>query len=411
MTADVDDEIDVGVKMTCRAEMRDRLDQTEIHAEGVLDERFAVARDGGGDDMYAVAAQLVELCQLLADNVRRVALVGLVVVEQDLVVLADEHELGRGRAAVDAEIGIALINGNVLGHDVMRAVPRFELLILLLGLEQRRQIVRNDRRAGGLFERIEQGGHGVGLRGGACILRCAGRDGIRREGREVRVLIIQTERLLKALLEALEEEQRAAEEQHIALDLAALCEAGDGLVDDRLKNRGCDILLACALIEQRLDVRLGEHAAARSDGVDALRALREMVKLGRGNVEQYRHLVDERAGAAGAGTVHALFQLTGQKDDLRVLAAELDDDVCRRHVHADRLARSKDLLNEVDVRRLGNAETGRAGDRAVDRRILADQPARGANQLDSLFAHLGKMAFIVFVDDLSIAHNDDLDRC
>ena len=34
-----------------------------------------------------------------------------------------------------------------------------------------------------------------------------------------------------------------------------------------------------------------------------------------------------------------------------------------------------------------------------------------ANQLDSLFAHLGKMAFIVFVDDLSIAHNDDLDRC
>ena len=44
----------------------------------------------------AVAAQRVELCQLLADNVRRVALVGLVVVEQDLVVLADEHELGRG---------------------------------------------------------------------------------------------------------------------------------------------------------------------------------------------------------------------------------------------------------------------------------------------------------------------------
>ena len=35
----------------------------------------------------------------------------------------------------------------------------------------------------------------------------------------------------------------------------------------------------------------------------------------------------------------------------------------------------------------------------------------GLDQLDSLFAHLGKMAFIVFVDDLSIAHNDDLDRC
>ena len=188
----------------------------------------------------------------------------------------------------------------------------------------------------------------------------------------MRVLIIQTERLLKALLEALEEEQRAAEEQHIALDLAALCEAGDGLVDDRLKNRGRDILLACALVEQRLDVRLGEHAAARSDGVDALRALREMVKLGRGNVEQYRHLKSMNAPkAAGAGTVHALFQLTGQKDDLRVLAAELDDDVGRRHVHADRLARSKDLLNEVDVRRLG---TPRPAEPVIEQWIGVSSP-------------------------------------
>ena len=44
-----------------RAEVRDRLDQTEIHAEGILDERFAVAGDRRGHDMYAVAAQLVQL--------------------------------------------------------------------------------------------------------------------------------------------------------------------------------------------------------------------------------------------------------------------------------------------------------------------------------------------------------------
>ena len=96
----------------------------------------------------------------------------------------------------------------------------------------------------------------------------------------MRVLIIQTERLLKALLEALEEEQRAAEEQHIALDLASLCQTGDGLVDDRLKNRGCDILLACTLVEQRLDIRLREYAAAGSDRVDRLIILCIFIQTG-----------------------------------------------------------------------------------------------------------------------------------
>ena len=101
--------------------------------------------------MYAVAAQLVELGQLLADNVRRIALVGLVVVEQDLVVLADEHQLGGGGAAVDAEIGVALVHGDVLRHDIVRAVAALEVLVLLLVLEQRRQVVRQRPAASAAF--------------------------------------------------------------------------------------------------------------------------------------------------------------------------------------------------------------------------------------------------------------------
>ena len=129
---DVNDEVDIRAEVARRAEVRDRFDQAEVHAERVLDERLAVAGDCAGYDMYVVAAQLIELCQLLADDVRRVALVGLVVVEQDLVVLADQHQLGRGRAAVDAEIGVALVHGDVLGHHVVHAVAALEFLILLL---------------------------------------------------------------------------------------------------------------------------------------------------------------------------------------------------------------------------------------------------------------------------------------
>ena len=57
-----------------------------------------------------------------------------------------------------------------------------------------------------------------------------------------------------------------------------------------------------------------------------------------------------------------------------------------------------------------NAEARRTGDCAADRRIRADGLARILHQLDRLFAHLGKVALIVLVDDLSIAHNHDLDR-
>ena len=389
--------------------MRDRLDQTEIHAEGILDERFAVAGDRRGHDMYAVAAQLVQLGELLADNVRRIALVGLVVVEQNLVVRTDEHQFGGGGAAVDAEVRIALVHGDVLRHDIVHGVTVLEFLVLLLILEQRRQVVGNDRSVCRLFERREQRIDRVGLLRAACVLRCARRDGIRRESRKVRVRIIQLQRLLKALLQTLEEEQRAAEEQHIALDLTALCQTRDGLVDDGLKDGGGYVLLARALVEQRLDVRLGEHAAAGSDGVDALRALRELVEFGRRYVQQDGHLVDKSAGAARTGAVHALLQLAGEEDDLRILAAELNDDIGLRNVYADSLAGGEHLLHEINIRGFRHAQTGRAGDRTAERRVLADEAARRAHQLDRLFTHLGKMPFVVLVDDLSIADNDDLD--
>ena len=153
--------------------------------------------------------------------------------------------------------------------------------------------------------------------------------------REVCVRLIQLQRLLKALLQPLEEEQRAAEEQHIALDLAALRQTGDGLVDDRLKDGGGNVLLARALVEQRLNIRswrirrsgtrwcrCAPRSCASSSSSDGVTSSSD------------RHLVDERAGAARAGAVHALLQLTGEEDDLRVLAAQLNDNIGLRNVHA-----------------------------------------------------------------------------
>ena len=79
-----------------------------------------------------------------------------------------------------------------------------------------------------------------------------------------------------------------------------------------------------------------------------------------------------------------------------------------RDMDADRLAGGEYLLHKVDTRRLGNAEASRAGDRAVDNGVLTDQAAGICHKLDSLFAHLGKVALIMFVDNLPIAHDNDL---
>ena len=65
----------------------------------------------------------------------------------------------------------------------------------------------------------------------------------------------------------------------------------------------------------------------------------ELVETGGVGMEQLGHLVDEGAGAARAGAVHALLGGGMEVGDLGVLAAELDDDV-RLRVAAARAASS-----------------------------------------------------------------------
>ena len=78
--------------------------------------------------------------------------------------------------------------------------------------------------------------------------------------------------------------ERAAEEHDLALDLSALRQSADRLVDDRLIDGGGDIRLGRALVDQRLDIRFREYAAARGDGVEVLMAQAQLIHLGVGEV-------------------------------------------------------------------------------------------------------------------------------
>ncbi len=149
----------------------------------------------------------------------------------------------------------------------------------------------------------------------------------------------------------------------MAADGMAAGKTRDGLRHDRLEDACRDVLLARALVQQRLHVGLREHAAAARDGIQNLMLRGELVKARRVGVQKHRHLVDEGARTAGAGAVHALLDAARVKvDDLRVLAAKLN-----RHVGLGNesfnggLARNN-LLHELHAEPLGKQQAARAGD-------------------------------------------------
>ena len=91
----------------------------------------------------------------------------------------------------------------------------------------------------------------------------------------------------------------------------------------------------------------------------------QIVQFIGGHVQQRSHLIDERAGAAGAAAVHADFQIlaavVGEEQDFGVLAAQLND---RVHVAQDAfhgLTGGVDLLLEGQAQPFGQTHTGGAG--------------------------------------------------
>src|SRR5699024_3832602 len=128
----------------------------------------------------------------------------------------------------------------------------------------------------------------------------------------------------ESIPELIQEVQGAAQKCHMSPDGFSAGQSADGLVDNSLEDGGGQIFPGGTFIDQRLDVRLGKHAAAGSDGVEGLVILCVLVETGGVCLEQGSHLVDEGAGTAGTHAVHALLNAAALKvDDLCILAAKL----------------------------------------------------------------------------------------
>ncbi|KAF5028097.1 hypothetical protein DSECCO2_662630 [anaerobic digester metagenome] len=181
-----------------------------------------------------------------------------------------------------------------------------------------------------------------------------------------------------------------------------LRQPGDGLVDDRRKDGGCDVVMVCALVEQRLNVRLCEHAAARSDGIKALGARGVIVHLLRSDIQQGGHLINKGAGAAGAGAVHAHLQPVFQEENFGVLAAQLNGGIGVGQTVAQGDAGRKNLLHKRDAALFGQPHARRARncqhELILRRKALADC----IDEFGCFFRNLRIVALIRMIDNVVI---------
>ena len=118
-------------------------------------------------------------------------------------------------------------------------------------------------------------------------------------------------------------------------------------------------------------------------------------------MQQARHLVDEGTRAASARAVHALLDAVVKVDDLRVLAAQLDDDVGLGLEGLDCRLGGDDLLHELKAQPLRQEQAARTGDGDLETSVAEDL-ARSAEKRLHGGAHVGMMALVAGIDKLCV---------
>ena len=283
LAADVDDGGDAGADEFCGAVVGHRLDLALVHGEGGLDQAFAVAGRARAANLAALGQRGADGAHDVDGRGHGVALVGGVVGEDDAVLGVDDDGLDRRGARVDAEPAAAL--GLVeagLGDDV-EAVAGDELLAVLRGREEGVQARGFDLHGGG-GEALHEGREllAAGLDGGGARLLGLARPlgGLllgeeRGADGDVELGVVGGDEGvglgqegLVGLAQGGQEVQGAAEEHNGAADRATARQAGDGLGGDRVEDGGGQVLVGGALVDEGLDVGLGEDAAARGDRIE-----------------------------------------------------------------------------------------------------------------------------------------------
>ena len=381
LAADVDDGGDAGADELGGAVVGHRLDLTLVQGEGGLHQALAVSRGAGAPNLAALRQRAAHRSHDVDGGRDRVALVGGVVGEDDAVARVNDDGLDRGRTRIDAEPAatLGLVEAG-LGDDV-EAVAGHKLVAVFGGGEERVH-ARGFNLDGGGGEAFHEGGElvtagvdggGTGLLGLALPLGglLVGQQGGTDRDVELGVVggdegVGLGQQGLVGLAQGGQEVQGTAEEHNGSADRAPAGQARDRLGGDRVEDGCGQVFVRGPLVDEGLDVGLGEDAAARGDRVELGVAGRHLAQARGVRVQEGRHLVDEGAGAARAGAVHTLLGGGVQVGELGILAAQLDNDVDFGVEALGGLGAGDDLLHEGDAHGARRGQAAGARDGSVD---------------------------------------------
>ena len=108
----------------------------------------------------------------------------------------------------------------------------------------------------------------------------------RRSIRDIQVRVLRGDvrihlvfqRAVEGFAQLAHEKQRAAEKHDGAFDRPTACQSGDGLGGDGLEDGRGEVRLGRAIVDERLEVGLGEHTATGGDRIQGRVLLRHVVE-------------------------------------------------------------------------------------------------------------------------------------
>ena len=171
---------------------------------------------------------------------------------------------------------------------------------------------------------------------------------------------------LVGLAKLRKEVQRAAEEHDVSADGSTASQTCNGLGCDRAEDRGREVLVRGALVDQWLDIRFRKDTAARGDGVKLGVCFGQRIEPRSIGVEKRGHLVDKGSGSTRAGSVHSLFRGGVKVGELGIFTTQFDNDVNFWVESLSGFRSCDDFLDEGDFHCSSGRQTTRAGDRGLD---------------------------------------------
>ncbi len=306
--------------------MGHRLHLPVVQTEGGLKQSFPIAGGAGPDDPRPSRQQTLQLPHGTLRGFNGVTLIIGVEGIQKLSFLSNKGKLRSGRSCVDAQIAVSFVGLQILFRHHSPGMTGGKPVIVLLIFKQGFQPGHFEGDGNALLQSPDQISD---LHTGG-VLRLHGRA---HGGKQVRILRVngsfrrQTQCTDKGLFQLRQEVERPAQKGHAAPDGLAAGKAGNGLIHHCLENGGRQVGNRRPLVNQGLNVRLGEHAAPGGDWIDFLVVRRGIIQSGGIGLQQGSHLVNEGSRTAGADAVHPLFQTALEVDNLGVLAAQLNGNV------------------------------------------------------------------------------------